>query len=91
MGLLAEAASYSWSGASVGWAAIMYGPVLLGTVLLHELGHCLATWQAGGHADGILLWPLGGRAYIAHASGLKGKKEPCVILSLLQPLQRHSS
>lgn len=71
MGLLAEAASYSWSGASVGWAAIMYGPVLLGTVLLHELGHCLAARQAGGHADGILLWPLGGLAYIAHASGPK--------------------
>lgn len=38
----------------------MYGPVLLGTVLIHELGHALAARRVGGHADGILLWPLGG-------------------------------
>ena len=27
------------------WAIIIYGPVLLITVFLHELGHCLATRQ----------------------------------------------
>ena len=25
------------------WAVILYGPILLVTVLLHELGHCLAS------------------------------------------------
>ena len=68
-GLLAEAASSSASWVAVAWAGIVYGPVLLGTVLVHELGHSLAARRLGGHAEGILLWPLGGLAYVAHASG----------------------
>lgn len=32
-------------------------------VLLHEYGHCFACRWAGGEADDILLWPLGGLAY----------------------------
>lgn len=66
--LLAEAFS-SW--AAFGWAALMYGPILLGTVLIHELGHALAARRVGGHADGILLWPLGGLAYVGHDCGPK--------------------
>ncbi len=31
-------------------------------VLLHEFGHCLACRKAGGEADEIVLWPLGGLA-----------------------------
>ena len=37
------------------------GPVLLATILIHELGHCLAARSVGGTAESILLWPLGGR------------------------------
>lgn len=37
---------------------------LFGIVLLHEFGHSLATRQTGGHADTILLWPLGGLAFV---------------------------
>ena len=33
-------------------------------VLLHEFGHAFATRQVGGTADTILLWPLGGVAYV---------------------------
>ncbi|PRW60200.1 MBL fold metallo-hydrolase [Chlorella sorokiniana] len=66
--LLAEAFT-SW--AAFGWAALMYGPILLGTVLIHELGHALAARRVGGHADGILLWPLGGLAYVGHDCGPK--------------------
>jgi Zn-dependent protease len=33
-------------------------------VLLHEFGHSLACRQVGGHADQIVLWPLGGVAYV---------------------------
>lgn len=51
---------------------VLLGPVLLLTVLVHELGHCLAARQVGGSATGILLWPLGGLAYIGHAAGPKG-------------------
>lgn len=56
----------------MGFAAILYGPLLLVTVLIHELGHSLAARRLGGHAEGILLWPLGGLAYLAHSSGPKG-------------------
>lgn len=33
-------------------------------VLLHEFGHSLACRQVGGRADQIVLWPLGGVAYV---------------------------
>ena len=33
-------------------------------VLLHELGHCYGARRTGGRADEILLWPLGGLAYV---------------------------
>lgn len=36
---------------------------LFGVVLVHEFGHCLACRWAGGTADEILMWPLGGLAY----------------------------
>jgi Zn-dependent protease len=34
-------------------------------VLLHEFGHSLACRQVGGKADRIVLWPLGGIAYVS--------------------------
>jgi Zn-dependent protease len=34
-------------------------------VLLHEFGHVLACRSVGGRADKIVLWPLGGVAYVA--------------------------
>jgi Zn-dependent protease len=36
-------------------------------VLFHELGHSWATRRVGGHVDQILLWPLGGMAYVGHS------------------------
>ena len=38
---------------------------LFGIVLLHEFGHALACRQVGGQADQIVLWPLGGVAYVS--------------------------
>lgn len=34
-------------------------------VLLHEFGHALACRSVGGEADAIILWPLGGVAFVA--------------------------
>lgn len=48
---------------------LLNGPILFGTVLVHELGHSLAAQYYGGHVDHILLWPLGGLAYCGHHSG----------------------
>lgn len=38
---------------------------LFGIVLMHEFGHAMACRQVGGQADQIVLWPLGGVAYVA--------------------------
>ena len=45
------------------WAAYEY-IALFGIVLLHEFGHALACRQTGGTADQIVLWPLGGIAFV---------------------------
>ena len=37
---------------------------LFAIVLLHEFGHSLACRQTGGSADQIVLWPLGGVAFV---------------------------
>jgi Zn-dependent protease len=38
---------------------------LFGIVLMHEFGHALACRSVGGRADHIVLWPLGGVAFVA--------------------------
>lgn len=45
------------------WNAAEY-LTLFAIVLLHEFGHALACRSAGGQANRILLWPLGGIAYV---------------------------
>ena len=45
------------------WAGYEYLS-LFGIVLLHEFGHALACRQSGGTADQIVLWPLGGIAFV---------------------------
>jgi stage IV sporulation protein FB len=38
--------------------------ILFVSVFLHELGHCFAARRLGGEANDVLLWPLGGLAYV---------------------------
>lgn len=45
------------------WNVLEY-LALFGIVLLHEFGHSLACRQVGGRADRIVLWPLGGVAFV---------------------------
>ena len=54
-----RAGSYS----SVTWNILEYLALFL-IVLLHEFGHALACRQVGGRANRIVLWPLGGVAYV---------------------------
>lgn len=49
---------------SVLWNVIEY-VALFGIVLLHEFGHALACRSVGGQANQIVLWPLGGVAYVS--------------------------
>lgn len=39
--------------------------VLFGSVFLHELGHCFSARRVGGTADEVLMWPLGGLAFVS--------------------------
>lgn len=48
---------------SVTWNILEYLALFL-IVTLHEFGHSLACRQVGGRADRIVLWPLGGVAYV---------------------------
>jgi Zn-dependent protease len=45
------------------WGLFEYLSLFL-IVLLHEFGHALACRQTGGQADRIILWPLGGIAFV---------------------------
>jgi len=46
------------------WSALEY-LALFAIVLLHEFGHALACRQTGGVANRIVLWPLGGIAFVS--------------------------
>jgi Zn-dependent protease len=45
------------------WNVLEYLAIFL-IVMLHEFGHAFACRQAGGRANRIVLWPLGGIAYV---------------------------
>jgi Zn-dependent protease len=45
-------------------ATTIYIILLFGTVLMHEFGHALACQAVGGLALHIVLWPLGGIAFV---------------------------
>src|SRR5208282_3634552 len=45
------------------WCVFEY-LALFSIVLMHEFGHALACRQVGGTANQIVLWPLGGVAYV---------------------------
>ena len=48
---------------SLAWNVAEY-LTLFGMVLLHEFGHALACRQVGGKAERIVLWPMGGVAFV---------------------------
>ena len=45
--------------------AVVSSLILFGIILLHEFGHCFAARSVGGDARDILLWPLGGLAFVS--------------------------
>lgn len=58
-----EISSRKGSYSSITWNVVEYLALFL-IVTLHEFGHALACRQVGGTADHIVLWPLGGVAYV---------------------------
>lgn len=58
-----EIQSRKGSYSSITWNVLEYLALFL-IVMTHEFGHSLACRQVGGRADRIVLWPLGGVAYV---------------------------
>ena len=58
-----EIESRKGSYSSVLWNVLEYLALFL-IVLMHEFGHSLACRQVGGTANQIVLWPLGGVAFV---------------------------
>jgi len=58
-----EIESRKGSYSSVLWNVLEYLALFL-IVLMHEFGHSLACRQVGGTANRIVLWPLGGVAFV---------------------------
>jgi Zn-dependent protease len=61
-------AAFEISGRSRAYSSITWNVweyvALFAIVLVHEYGHALACRQVGGTANRIVLWPLGGVAYV---------------------------
>jgi len=61
-------AAYEISGGTKSYSSLAFNVLeylaLFLIVLLHEFGHALACRQVGGTANRIVLWPLGGVAYV---------------------------
>lgn len=53
-----------FSGGAGFMNALLTSAILFGVILLHEFGHCFAARAVGGDAREILLWPLGGLAFV---------------------------
>mmetsp|Transcript_107555 Transcript_107555/g.272979 ORF Transcript_107555/g.272979 Transcript_107555/m.272979 type:complete len:330 (-) Transcript_107555:398-1387(-) len=81
--LVAVLAAVSMAGMGV-WAIVfaivVNGPLLLLTVFVHEMGHVTAARWCGFKPDHILLWPLGGLAYISK-EGITPKQQIFVSIS----------
>jgi Zn-dependent protease len=60
---LIEINSRAKSYSSIAWNVLEYLALFV-IVTLHEFGHALACRQVGGTANRIVLWPLGGVAYV---------------------------
>src|ERR1700721_2651809 len=58
-----EIGDRSGSYSSITWNVLEYLALFL-IVTIHEFGHALACRQVGGTSNQIVLWPLGGVAYV---------------------------
>jgi len=59
-----EISSRAKAYSSIAWNVLEYLSLFF-IVLLHEYGHALVCRQVGGTANEIMLWPLGGMAYVS--------------------------
>ncbi|HVE41992.1 MAG TPA: site-2 protease family protein [Planctomycetota bacterium] len=53
---------------ALGWVAAGL-VILIISILFHEFGHCWMAIRQKGHAEKILIWPLGGLSYVDYEHG----------------------
>ena len=63
------------------FSLVLGGPVLFMTVLIHELGHATMALKLGGDVSKILIWPLGGLAYISFFGDSNPKADALVAIA----------
>jgi Zn-dependent protease len=52
---------------------LVFGGIVIASILFHEFGHVVAARMTGGAADEILLWPFGGLAFAQPADTLRSR------------------
>src|SRR5262249_327194 len=62
--MMGRAPESPWTYSNPLWYGLQYLG-LLASVLAHEFGHALACLSVGGTAKDIVLWPLGGVAFVS--------------------------
>lgn len=63
------------------FSLVLAGPILFVTVLLHEMGHAAVARHLGGEVSQILIWPLGGLAYISFFGDSNPKADALVAIA----------
>jgi len=53
--------------------------IYLVSVLIHELAHCWMAIGLGGHAEQIVLWPLGGLSFVHHSGAPRDQIKVSVV------------
>lgn len=51
---------------------LLFGPILLVTIIIHEFGHAMMTKYLGGQVGDMVLWPLGGFVICGPTETVKG-------------------
>jgi Zn-dependent protease len=71
--LLMYAIYFSQAATSDGWRGVgmmaVTQVILLVSILFHEFGHCWMAVRHRGHAEKILIWPLGGYSIVEYDRG----------------------
>jgi Zn-dependent protease len=64
-GMLWQESGFDDSKGHLAEYALIWIVMLFVVVLLHEFGHCFAARRVDGEAEEILMWPLGGLAFVS--------------------------
>lgn len=83
--LLLALLSNSDMGRVILYTFTLFGPMVLLSLLVHEMGHIIATKKLGGEVEEVILWPLGGLSFYGPSNlGYMGDLKVAVAGPLMQ-------